>query len=244
MSNPIAKHADGSNCYTKNCSRGGGHTPILSAKTLNERLASVDVKSTPLADEILDYKTLEMLLKYRDNVKKNKDLYQKKANWQTLQKALRLLNPQSYGAQFEKRIIAAYGWKKNKSQERIGDAQYILDGKIINSEIKVSVINEADRTANIVQIRPDHLMDCYDVFIIGDNGEVERFRLQKKDMENELNLTGWRLAHGTKGNKDGDADNAEYRIDFKASPENPIYNRWKKQYFLIDGDKELITYTP
>lgn len=28
MSNPIAKHADGSNCYTRNCSRGGGHTPI------------------------------------------------------------------------------------------------------------------------------------------------------------------------------------------------------------------------
>lgn len=28
MSNPIAKHADGSNCYTKNCSRGGGHTPL------------------------------------------------------------------------------------------------------------------------------------------------------------------------------------------------------------------------
>lgn len=50
MSNPIAKHADGSNCYTKNCSRGGGHTPINNG--LNKEAFIAEIEAVDQAKQL------------------------------------------------------------------------------------------------------------------------------------------------------------------------------------------------
>ena len=195
-------------------------------------------------EELFTVEELEVLLSAKDLIKSKVESYHEKADWVTFQLAMRVLPPQSYGAQFEKRIRKAYGWSKNLAKDRTGDAHYELDGEVVNSEIKVSLITDSDKKVNIVQVRKSHHMDYYDIFIIHQNGKVERFRLNKAQMDEEIFETGARLAHGTKGNNDGANENAEFRIDFNAVDTDPIYNRWKERYLLDGGEKELVKYTP
>jgi hypothetical protein len=195
-------------------------------------------------NDLLSVDILKVVLKNRNIVKDTIKEYHEKANWETFQLAMRLLNPQSYGAQFEKRIRIAYGWEKNFAKDRIGDASYFLGNNKINSEIKISLTTDTDKNVNILQIRESHKIDYYDIFIIHVDNEVERFRLSKEQMAEELLLTGLSLAHGTKGNEDYMYKDAEYRIDFKATSNDPIYTRWKEKYILIGGENILLSYSP
>lgn len=197
-----------------------------------------------MSKKLLSVNTLKIVLENRNTVKNNIKDYHEKADWETFQLAMRLLNPQSYGAQFEKRIRTAYKWNKNSAKDRIGDASYILNTNKINTEIKISLTTEFDKNVNILQIRDSHNIDYYDIFIIHIDNTVERFRLSKDQMSEELLNTGLSLAHGTKGNEDYMYKNAEYRIDFKATSDDLIYKRWKEKYLLVDGEKELINYKP
>ena len=190
--------------------------------------------------DLLDIDTLKKTLDVRNSVKKDIKKYHSSANWETFQLAMRLLNPQSYGSQFEKRIRDAYGWEKNLAKDRIGDASYNLNGNKIDSEIKISLTTEHDKNVNILQIRDSHNMHFYDIFIIHIDNKVDHFRLSKDQMSEELLLTGANLAHGTKGNDDGRYDNAEYRIDFKATDHDAIYTRWKEKY-LLTGSEDILT---
>lgn len=195
-------------------------------------------------DEMLDVDTLRKTLESRNLVKDNIKKYHNHSNWETFQLAMRLLNPQSYGSQFEKRIRDAYGWKKNAAKDRNGDACYELYDCEVNSEIKVSLTTDTDKNVNILQIRDSHSMDFYDIFIIHIDNVVEHFRLSKDQMRKELVLTGSNLAHGTKGNDDGRYENAEYRIDFKATDNDPIYKRWREEYLLVGSENILVNYSP
>ena len=197
-----------------------------------------------MSNNLLSVEVLKIVLKNRSIVKDTIKDYHEKADWETFQLAMRLLNPQSYGAQFEKRIRTAYGWEKNFAKDRIGDASYTLDNNKINTEIKISLTTEFDKNVNILQIRDSHKVDCYDIFIIHIDNTVERFKLSKEQMSEELLLTGLNLAHGTKGNEDYMYKDAEYRIDFKALSNDTIYKRWKEKYLLVDGEKRLVEYTP
>lgn len=197
-----------------------------------------------MAIDLLDIDILKKTLEVRNIVKKDIKKYHSGADWQTFQLAMRLLNPQSYGAQFEKRIRNAYGWGKNLAKDRTGDASYNLNNSKVDSEIKVSLTTESDKNVNILQIRDSHNMHYYDIFIIHIDNKVERFRLSKEQMSNELLKTGASLAHGTKGNDDGRYENAEYRIDFKATDKDSIYARWKDEYLLIGGEDILVNYVP
>jgi hypothetical protein len=194
--------------------------------------------------DLLNINTLKKTLEVRNIVKKDVKKYHSSADWETFQLAMRLLNPQSYGAQFERRIRDAYGWDKNLAKDRTGDASYNINNTKVDSEIKVSLTTEDDKSVNILQIRDSHNMNYYDIFIIHIDNKVERFRLSKEQMSEELSMTGANLAHGTKGNDDGRYENAEYRIDFKATENDLIYARWKEKYLLIGGEDILINYVP
>lgn len=193
---------------------------------------------------LLPVETLKTILDNKNIVKSNVEVYQKNADWETFQLAMRILNPQSYGLQFEIRIRNAYGWTKNKAKERNGDVSYMLDGVKINSEIKVSLTTDVNKNINIVQIRNSHSMDYYDIFVIHQDSSVERFRLSKEQMNEELKLTGFNLAHGTRVGKDGDNENAEYRIDFLAIKTDKTYQRWLENYLIKDGADILTSYNP
>jgi hypothetical protein len=197
-----------------------------------------------MAVDLLDINILKKTLEVRNLVKKDIKKYHGIADWETFQLAMRLLNPQSYGAQFERRIRDAYGWDKNLAKDRTGDASYNLNEIKVDSEIKVTLTTEDDKNVNILQIRDSHNMHYYDIFIIHIDNKVERFRLSKEQMSYELSKTGARLAHGTKGNDDGRYENAEYRIDFKATDKDSVYARWKDKYLLIGGEDTLINYVP
>lgn len=185
---------------------------------------------------------LKEIIESRNEVKSKVEVYQKNATWETFQLAMRLLNPQSYGAHFERRIRNAYGWNKNKAKDRNGDASYCVDNVIINTEIKISLTTDIDKTVNVVQIRPSHVMDYYDIFVIAQDSTVDHYRLSKKEMSYELAVTGHKLAHGTIDGNDSSYDNAEYRIDFTSEPGNDVYDRW--QQYLVDDTATLTEYLP
>lgn len=186
--------------------------------------------------------TLKEIINSRNEVKSKIEVYQSNANWETFQLAMRLLNPQSYGAHFERRIRNAYGWNKNKAKDRNGDANYSVGNVNINTEIKISLTTDIDKAVNVVQIRPSHSMDYYDIFVIFQDSSVDHYRLSKKEMSYELKMTGYKLAHGTIDGNDSSYDNAEYRIDFISEPGNSVYDRW--QQYLVDDESTLTDYLP
>lgn len=191
--------------------------------------------------EMLSVDILKTIINNRNNVKSNLKLYHKNASWETFQLAMRLLNPQSYGAQFETRVREAYGWDKVNATRRKGDAKFFDGEEEKFTEIKISLITDVDIMIHIVQIRPNHKMDFYDIFVIYQDGNFEHFRLTKDEIYEELLLTGHNLAHGTIDNNDREADNAEFRIDFPAGSE--VHKRWKEKY-LIDDNEILKSYDP
>jgi hypothetical protein len=219
---------------------------ILSLPPMEETSMSVEEYNSATEEELelISVEVLQEMVENRKNIMREKDLYHNKADWNTFQLAMRLLNPQSYGAQFETRIIKAYGWSKLASKERKGDASFIEKGEVKNTEIKVTLINEDAPKANIVQIREDHNMDYYDIFVVRENGSTKRFRLTKKQMAEELEITGKSLAHGTQGNQDGESENAEFRIDFFPVEGDATYARWNKKYLMKNGEKPLVGFKP
>lgn len=192
--------------------------------------------------KLLSKDTLAESIKNRQHVRGNIEQYHKEADWGTFELAMLMLNPQSYGAQFERRIREAYGWTKNFAKDRNGDANYFLDSKKVNTEVKVSVVLDEEDRIHIVQIRPSHGMDYYDIFIIFNGGSPEHYRISKEQMAEELVLTGNNLAHGTIGNSDNDYEHAEYRIDFYVKENDETYKRWQK--YLINDISTLTDYVP
>ena len=152
-------------------------------------------------------------------------------------KAMSLLNPQSYGARIEKRIMHDVEAQKVKASEGKGDIK--LNGK--NIEVKISLLTPVNHSLNMVQIRLFHEVDFYlcigyDIRDIKDYKKYV-FLLTHDQMEKECERA--HAAHGTKSVNEINK-NVELRLQVDCVEGNAIFERWKDLYEI--DLPELATY--
>lgn len=138
--------------------------------------------------------------------------------------AINFTTAQSYGSQVEAVYIRKNNYKKVDPSEERGDAFNVGDKKYI--EVKFTVVSFPNYQYDIVQIRPHHDIEEYHIIAFNkDMDTTEFYVLTKKEMNEELKITGSSLAHGTNNNKEA-LVNPEYAIRFKKDSE--IHKRWQK----------------
>jgi len=177
------------------------------------------------------------------NLMETRALIASNSNWGTdvsekeYIKGMSLLNPQSYGARIEKRIMTDLGAEKIKASDGEGDIR--LNGK--NVEVKISLLTPVNQSLNMVQIRLFHNVDFY--LCIGydirdiTNYEKYVFLLTHDQMEKECERAC--AAHGTKSVNEINK-NVELRLQVDCVEGNETFERWKDQY-RIDLD-DMVTY--
>ncbi len=120
----------------------------------------------------------------------------------------RLINSQQASPALEDRFRKAMGWQAYHIE---GDAKS-QDGKII--EIKVSILDSVNLTPNIRQVRLFENIDSYYVFIIDKNNKLRVYKLTYRQMEHEVELSGWSCTHPRDG-KNGELKSKEYNVTFQ-----------------------------
>lgn len=132
---------------------------------------------------------------------------------------------QSYGSRVEALYGRKNGYKKVSSSDQKGDLFNPVTQKYI--EVKFSVLSKPANQINIVQIRPHHQgLDEYHIITFEkETLTTVLYSLDKQQMNDELQLTGHSLAHGTKSTQNS-LSHPEYAIRFKK--DSPVYNRWQK----------------
>lgn len=147
-----------------------------------------------------------------------------KINWtEYVKAAITFTSSQSYGGKIEGVYRRKNKYTKVPASEARGDA-LTLDNKYI--EIKFSVMSYPFYQIDIVQIRPHHNIDAYHIIAFdATTNETIFYVLPKAEMTQELQLTGYQLAHGTTNSKNS-ISNPEYSIRFKK--DSDIYERWEK----------------
>ena len=139
--------------------------------------------------------------------------------------AISFLTPQSFGSKLQKFIQKRLSLTTIKPSLDMGDA---VDSDGFYCEIKCSLINDTNKTINIVQIRPWHNIKYYfiGVFDVID-GCVTIFKLTKQQMIDECVRLKATSAHMTKKSIENNK-NVELRLGIPINSD--VYQQWVDLY--------------
>lgn len=175
---------------------------------------------------------LDSLKEYREKLDRiTKELKNKEWGfdkpWEHFITAVSLLSAQSYGARIQNRIIKENEFTKIAASEEKGD--YLKNGQGV--EFKASIINEANKYLNMVQIRlwQNVSYHCVAFDIRGQNFKTYNFNLTHDQMEQEISTMNACAAHGTSSANDSN-EKVEYRVGLVVDPEDKHFKRWTEKY--------------
>ena len=165
----------------------------------------------------------------------------KNESWKNFIIAMAQINPQSYGAKIQKRLIEELGLEKISASEDKGD---FVNQFGDHYELKVSLLLKDKAKMNLVQIRPWQDTNYYFIAFGIKNSEVYAFcfSLSHDRMLEELKLMNAFAAHGTKKSLEKNT-NIEYRIDLAINSDNEHFQRWFTKYRsnFLDKDESVHT---
>lgn len=165
----------------------------------------------------------------------------KKQDWKTFIIAMAQLNPQSYGARIQRRLIEELNLTRISASEDKGD---FINQFGDHYELKVSLLQKSDSQMHLVQIRPWQDTNYYFIAFAIKEGEVYAFcfSLSHERMVKELKIMNASAAHGTKKTIE-ENKNVEYRISMSIDSTNENFQRWFTKYRsnFLDSDESIHT---
>ena len=161
--------------------------------------------------------------------------------WPVFIRRMRLLSPQAWGGRVESYLRSLHGWKKVDPSLEMGDAMELTIGAGGETaeryfEMKTSIITPTNTGVNFVQIRPHHDIDGYHLFVVQQDYSLMHYYLDKKQMQEELNLIGSR-AHGVLKNQRN--QDVEWAVRFEWDKKSPILKRWET-YLVSKGEPDSV----
>jgi hypothetical protein len=155
--------------------------------------------------------------------------------WDVFARYMPLLSPQSAAVPMEYWLRYHHGWDRVAASVARGDAS--LGG--IFKEIKASIITLTNPTANFVQLRLNHDIDEYHLFVMEPDYTLRHFVLSHAQMENEVKLRGG-LAHGTKAKNSPTNPDAEWELRLLWSKTSPLRTQFIKDYQVGHAEPDTL----
>jgi hypothetical protein len=126
-------------------------------------------------------------------------------------------------------MIKESGFTKIAASEEKGD--YLKNGEGV--EFKASIINEANKFLNMVQIRlwQNVSYHCVAFDIRDKEFKTYTFNLTHDQMEQEIETMKACAAHGTSTANDSNKK-VEYRVGLVVDPEDKHFKRWTEKYLI------------
>lgn len=149
------------------------------------------------------------------------------ADWITFVKMILPLSPKSIGTKIQNRFQEKNGLISISASEDRGDCKY--GDKYF--EIKTSIINNTNTSANITGLRTWQKIDEYIIIIIDASRlssiETYVFSLTKENMEKEMKILKAAPLNGT---KESNKNNEKIPMRLGIAPKSDHFKRWVKNY--------------